>query len=212
MLFNVMEMPKTVAILSHFDALSDYPEFHAELESILDPDRTKIIKYIVLMYDRNSPLKRIEDITERKIKGALLAGFRPKKVGRKKYFKRVIDDILKGYNHTVNRMIVRYCRIQGNMKYTLVVAGQEDFYQSIGDLMSRSKESGASESAARQKMFSEAEKNLNKLEQLRLELLNEDNNLLLKQELYQVIEEEDRRRLRISPESRLIKDVAEDEE
>ncbi len=208
LLFNVMEVPGKVAVLTHFQALGEYPEFHAKLSNQMNKYRSNIVKYIVLMYDRKSPFKRIEDITERKIQAALEAGFKPvrNKTKNRKYFVSYVDDMLKGLNHDVNKMAIRYCRIQGNMKYSFIVAAMEDFYSSIYQSMNRSEEETSKDSQVRQQMLREAKKNMDEVEGMALEMLNDDNNLLLKQDLYVVIEDEDRKRLRISPESRLIKE------
>ncbi len=213
LLYNVIEAPKDVAILSHFKTLGEYPEFNLPLDNMMEKHRSKIVKYVVLMYDRKSPFKKIEDITERKIQAALKAGFSPKrsKSNKRKYFSPHVDNMLKGRMKEVNQMIVRYCRIQGNMKYAYIVAAREDFYNSIAQSMHKSEHETPNEAKIRQGMLSEAKKNMKDVEDAVLDLLSEDNSLLIKQELYEVIEEEDRRRLRISPESRLENDTEEEE-
>lgn len=211
LMFKVHEVPSKEAVLSHFDKLAECPEFLLELDS-LEKHRSKIIKYIVYVYDRNSPFLKIEDIVQRKVKAALKAGFKAKIQKNRRVFDIHVDQMLKGYNQNVNKMIVRYCRMQKSKKYMILVAMEEGFWGSLDRALTRSSNEAQTDIKIRQQILAEEEKNANKIERLTLELLSEDNNRNLMDTLYEVVDEENKRQLRITPEARIIEDEEEDED
>jgi hypothetical protein len=211
LLFRVNEVPAKVSVLSHFEKLGEHHEFNLELDGF-EKDRSNIIKYIVYVYDRNSPFLRIEDIVKRKVQAALKAGFRAKIKNNRRQFKTEVDYMLKGYNQNVNKMIVRYCRMQKSKKYMILVAMEEGFWGSLDRALTRGTNDSQDDIKKRQQILFEEEKNANKIERLTLELLNEDNNRNLMDTLYEVVDEENKRKLRITPETRVIEDDDEDED
>lgn len=84
---------------------------------------SKIIVYIILMYDLNSELRRIyADYFTRKREAAIMAGFNINRHGR---FSESIEEMLLGENDKVNDMIVRYAMLFNNPDYISLVAYTE---------------------------------------------------------------------------------------
>lgn len=90
-------------------------------------NKKKIVSYIILMFDFNTPLREdILDYNERKRTAALLAGF---KVGDGGYFKKEIEDALIGQNDDVNRAIIRYTMLFSNPDYMMLVSFYDMFFR-----------------------------------------------------------------------------------
>ena len=92
LMFNVYEVPKRNLVLNTFPELKKYPEFIADLGA-LKRHRNKVVRYVILCYDKNSPMHRTTDLIKRKVNSALIAGFEAdKKSGR---FETDVDRMLK---------------------------------------------------------------------------------------------------------------------
>ena len=99
-----------------FDAvpvLKLYDEFILELPP--DVSRAAVIKYIGVMYQKNSPFLEIESLARRKVTAANWAGFTRNKSGDK--FIKPYMKILEGRDESAARMIVRMCRIQKSTEF-----------------------------------------------------------------------------------------------
>ena len=104
----------------------DYPEFESHLNAgstqayYLETHRYKVIRYIVLLYDKNSPLwGTIQDFNQRKITALQMAGFEVEKSNE--FNVAVQQGIIMGKNPVVNTMIVRYVFLFNNPKFVLLV-------------------------------------------------------------------------------------------
>lgn len=119
--------PKNINSLKKLE--KEYPEFTAHLNAglgdsketyNLEPFRYDVMKYIVLLYDKNSPLwGTIQDINQRKITALQLAGFETQKNGH--FIPEVQQGIYMGKNSVVNHMIIRYVFQFNNPKFVLLV-------------------------------------------------------------------------------------------
>jgi hypothetical protein len=107
--------------------LDIYPEFNDEIPTNLKLSKNKIIKYIVYVYDKYSPLHKITEIMGRKIIAAELAGFN-KKGGK---FGGNIEKMLLCEIPQINKMIVRYCRIQKDSDWSVRVAYEDSLYSQL---------------------------------------------------------------------------------
>jgi len=204
MMFNVMRKKnRTRAVLSHFPQLAEHKEFNAELSLELRKHRTKIIRFVILAYDKNSPLRKIEDLIERNIMAGLLAGFTIEKKTNHKHFNKEIDLVLKGFNETVNRMIVRYCRMQGSTRFAMIMSARDTFYDLVHRVLKKSDDDGSSEAREKFKLLSAMEDSLKNIDDMSRNFFQSNDNEQLVEDLYVIIEEEDKRSLRIGPESRL---------
>jgi hypothetical protein len=108
----------------------DYPEFgesHLKaglgsnsIEYDLEPFRENVLKYVILLYDKNSPLwSTIQDFNHRKITALQMAGFKVQPNGQ--FSVEVQQGIIMGKNSVVNNMIVRYVFLFNNPKFVMLV-------------------------------------------------------------------------------------------
>lgn len=98
-----MAVPPKKSPEDHYELFQQYKEF---TEPTFDLDRSKLFRYIPLVYDKNSPLHLvIDDIKKLKGKAAELAGY--KKDNNGKYFEAV-EKLLTGQHTQANYMIIRY--------------------------------------------------------------------------------------------------------
>ncbi len=181
LMFRVDDMPDKVDPVEYFPKLKKWREF--------SPQRTwsktlknKIFKWIVLMYDKESPFRaKIGDARKRRFEVA-------------KYVKLVTDfnlidpkveSVLRGNDAEVNRMVIAYARMHRNSLYALVIGLDDMFYEDLFQV----------------KMGNTVKKQITttqrELETSITELLNQDNDAQLRWELALVMEEE---RLEIRPE------------
>lgn len=198
LLFNVHNVPKKESILNHFPDLKKYPEFTAVLDTV-ETHKDKIIRYIVFMYDRNTPLLEIDDYNKRKIKAVQLAGCRSDNDG---YFAPWTREMLGGKNREINAMIIRYCRIQQSREYALLVVGNEAYYNILLDITST--ETGNKDptlsATKKQELFMKAGAMNKEIEAMTSSLLNEAPDPELEKDLFKVIEAESVKNVKFSPE------------
>lgn len=130
LLFPVHTLKSGMDIFSVFPTLKEYTEFTIPLSATIP--FLKVFKYIVFTYDEKSPFfRQIEDLVERKKAAILEAGFKVNKDGA---FSDSVKSILNCEDGRVNKMIIRYCRLQGK-DFTNLIASQEAFYQINAELM-----------------------------------------------------------------------------
>ena len=123
-LYPVHTLKRGVSIFDSFPKLLDYQEFVVPLPGSISID--KVFKYIVFVYDAKSPFfNQIEDLVDRKKQAIVEAGFKPDNSGN---FRDSVKDILNCEDNKVNKMIIRYCRMQGK-DFTNLIASQEAYYQ-----------------------------------------------------------------------------------
>lgn len=119
--------PKSKASLKRLE--KEYPEFESHLNAglhdgktlyDLEPFRYNVFKYIILLYDKRSPLwGTIQDFNHRKVTALQLAGFNIQPDGQ---FQSVVQQgIIMGKNSVVNNMIVRYVFLFNNPKFVMLV-------------------------------------------------------------------------------------------
>ncbi len=191
LLFNVHKAPKKESLLNEFPELQKYPEFTTVLDKQIEPHKDRIIRYIVFMYDRNTPLLEIDDYNKRKVHAIRLAGSRPNTEG---YFAEWIQNMLIGRNSDVNAMIIRYCRMQHPRSYGLLVAGNESYYNILFDITNNESDKKGKD------LFLKAENLNKKIDAIKDELLNEAPDPELERDLFKFIEAENIRHVKFSPE------------
>lgn len=119
---NVMALDESVDIIKHFSDFSDWEEFKQDFGA----DRNKVIRYMVLLYDIESPIKKkIPDYVRAKQVCAEIAGFTADEEGR---FPENVDVILRCKSEEFNRMLVRYLRYFMSDTYTMITTMREAFY------------------------------------------------------------------------------------
>lgn len=200
LLFNVHKVPTNRAIFTTYPELKGYPEFKEDLDS-LQNHKNKVLRYVVYNYDSNSPFVRnIDDIVKRKIASAKQAGF---KIGEDGRFDKNVDEMLQGQVHVINRMIIRYCRLQYPMEFALILTGHESFYNILSELTTTSEDGRTStlnEADKKSALFGKAEGMMKKLDDTKARLFNKDINNGLDRDLFKVVEEDALNELKLSPE------------
>ena len=99
----------------------------------LIPYDDEIIRYIILVYDMNSPLHTtIKDHNERKVKAMLMSGFEADNYG--KFDKDVTDALIYGKDKGVAAMIVKYVYIFNNVDYSELMGMIEINSQILRDI------------------------------------------------------------------------------
>ena len=85
-----------------------HPDFHGvNAKSGLKTLKKEILRYIILMYDKNTPLRTSYNAYhKRKGYAAIMAGFQ--RDPRTKKFNNAVKDVILGQNDDVNKGIVRY--------------------------------------------------------------------------------------------------------
>jgi len=196
-LYPVHTIKRGADIFSLFPSLLEYPEFTAKLPPTLPID--KVFKYIVYTYDQKSPFfLQIEDLKVRKIESVKEAGFEPSHKGG---FSAYVKLMLNCENTLINKMIIRYCRLQGK-EFTNLVASQEAFYQINLQLLSNIK--SETDDAIK---FSTDKAKLDEVATKHAERLNEKARKFLSQETAQGIHddlwslaEDEAQNIKITPE------------
>ena len=182
MMFNVHRVPRQRSIVKAFSRMGKVPEFRKAMSGGID--KNKAIRYVCLMYDKNTPFRtRYPDIMKRKMEVALHAGFKLEADG---IFPEKVEEMMSGKNSSVNRIMVAFVRMHRNVKYSYLISIEESFYFLM-------------EEVARGEM-----KNLNRLKEIQgeieettMEMLNDDNNTNVKEDLFKYIEDQ---RLKLRPE------------
>jgi hypothetical protein len=182
LMYNVERVPEGASVLQFFKDLGKIREFKADAGEGIDND--KLMKYIILMYDKNSPYrKKYTDVLKRKIEVAHDVDFKTIEGGN---FEPPVEDFLKGKNEKVNKKIVAYVRMHRNYKYSYLVTIDESYYSLMLDILG-----GAT------KQIGSAKEVQGELEETLLEILNEDTNPYLRDEILRYMEND---RLELRPE------------
>lgn len=112
-------------VLVKFPVLNTFPEF--KLIRPLSFDR--IFKYVVYMYDWNSPLRvQIDDYKVRKANAMFLAGYELQEHGD---FSDDINDVLLNKNEDVMKIIFRYARMTMGERYSTLVSLQAGYQTTL---------------------------------------------------------------------------------
>lgn len=117
----------------------DYPEAFCphwlEHPKLINHEKN-ILRYIIILYDINSPLwETIKKHEERKIKAMLLAGFEHGDDGKFNY--DVEDALLYGRDRDVATMIVKYVYLFNSIDFSELVGMIEYNSQILRDIMNR---------------------------------------------------------------------------
>ncbi len=182
MLFNPLKVPDGENVLKYYKELNKYKEFKADAGEGID--NNKLMQYIMLVYDINSPYReKYSDIVKRKIEAAHDVEFEVEEGGS---FASPVEDFLKGNNEKVNRKIVAFCRLHRNFKYSFLVTIESSYYNVMLEILN-----------GETKKISEARTIQQELEETLLDMLNGDKDANLKDELLKYMEDE---RLGLRPE------------
>lgn len=165
--------------------INSHPDFQQNLGYELEKRKKKILRYIILNYDMNTPLRRKHsNYFKRKVEAAKIAGFKYNK--KEKRFANCVENILISKDDVVNAMIVRYVMYFHNQDYLRLVI----FNEWLGNIARKEMSKGDIE-----------KKNIDALNEISKgieELTNkifgtseiDEESKELKQQLYKAMEEE----------------------
>lgn len=156
----------------------DVPEFDVEL----DINSDNVAKYVILMYDMESPLrKEYTKLRERKAVAAQYAGFNLSR--KNEHFPKQIEQMLIGNIPEINVMIVKYLKLFNDPDFSALAGYLELFDVNVAELLK-----GASDTEKHKPLYDMTEK----LRQIIRELTDktfggQDDDMLIR-ELYRSIE------------------------
>jgi hypothetical protein len=180
MVFNVHALNPRTPVLNAFPKLKSFPEMTMKLDKL---ENNKLLKYIMYMYDINTPLKKIEDVNKRKYVAATLAKFPTNDHG---HFQENYERAMGGHNFKFNQKLFRFLRFHRSPEYAFLVSIENSYYNNLSKSMT-----GDS------KAYSAAKEQKNDLRQAQIDFLNDDDSEALAEALYEHIEMTE---LQISPE------------
>lgn len=129
MMFNVSAIPDDSDILDAFPEMKLYQEFSKRIPDGIS--KNKIIRYICLVYDKNSPFKmKYKDLTQRKVRVIMDVGF--EMVDKK--FPEEIEDVIKGKTPVVNDMAIAFIKMHNDISYSHLVMMETLYYQKMKDV------------------------------------------------------------------------------
>jgi energy-converting hydrogenase A subunit M len=128
MLLNVYPHKLGTDLFKKFPILDKYSEFKLEKKSARFNER--VIRYVVYSFDRNSPLTTIDDVLERRFEAIKLAGF-----DLNKGIPAEVDMFVKSLNSDINNMVIRYCIIQSNTDYMVLVTYEDALFKELARLL-----------------------------------------------------------------------------
>lgn len=110
--------------------VKDIPEF--QIHKIYNIANTAVIKYVILMYDSESPLWReVRSLPLRKAVAMELAGINRDKDNK---FSKEAEEIFEGKNKDVNSMIVKYITMQNTPNWSNLVAYENIYYMELAKI------------------------------------------------------------------------------
>ncbi len=184
LMIRIDQVPQGEDLLAAFPRLSRYEEFSYPMEH-----RDKVIRYVVLCYDMGSPLQNVDSLAQKKAMAAHQAGF----LYQDESFEAPVIAMMDGKILPVNKMIIRYCRMQHSRLYSLIVSGNEAFHEASEKLLVASTDSDdvLKDMKTKMEIFDKAKANAISLDNMSRELLSGDNSALIQKTLYTIVDNND---------------------
>jgi hypothetical protein len=169
-----------------FSRLKDYGDLFTN--PIKNISLERVLRYIFLMYDINSPLHSISilDQARRKVTAAKLAYFKPEKDTG--HFQKELLEIMIGQNERVNRMVVRFSLMFYVPKYTKLIAYMAAYEKQMTILLDGDQD---------QHTLKIVQGLEDEMENIITQIFSGDNSMSNARTLYRIIDEE---QLELSPE------------
>jgi hypothetical protein len=124
MMFDVSAVPQGQDLCNRFQKLGQIKEF----QSYPHPDRNRVIRYVVMMYDVKSPLRdTYPDLQLRKEAALDLAGF--DKNAKGDYKDEKVHLIMDMKDEEVNALIFEYLKLQNSRTWMMIVSTEEMFLE-----------------------------------------------------------------------------------
>jgi len=202
MRFNPMGMDKTKPIVDNFPDLKRFKSI-MNINSVYGKESEKVIKYLLLCYDPNSPaVTQIPDIYKRKAWCGYAANFETDKettVFTEKWYR-----IMNCQVESVNKAIIDFCSLFGSVTYMSLVTGYEALYRkqrTMSEEVSDDRKTVLESEKTRGELWKQIQALNKDLQALELQYLTERNTYLVA-DLYRLINEEVYKRLSLTPERR----------
>lgn len=195
--YNVMKYKSDVNLLGKFPTLGSIQSFKD-----YKGDRNRVIKYIVLCYDKGSPIlnRFMQDDVKRKTCAAEYAGWTANKEG---LFDTEVDLIMKCLDQDVNSMIIDFLRTFNDPGWALLMTGMESYYQKLQQIITADFGQGKRDvfqvEETKGKLFKQAQEMSKSLDDAAKKIL-QDENPYLRRDLYCTIDSDIKNRLVITPE------------
>jgi len=195
--YNVMKYKNDVNLLAKFPTFNQIDSFREYVG-----DLNTVIRYIVLCYDKGSPIlnRYRQDDTKRKVLSAQYAGWDTNQDG---LFSDEVDIIMKCMNKEVNGMIIDFIRTFNDPYWALLMTGTESYYQKLRQIINADFVDGKRDvfqvEETKGKLFKQAQDMSKSLSETASKLLMEENPYLIR-DLYSTIDQEAKNRLNITPE------------
>jgi hypothetical protein len=119
-------------LLVRFPKLKALPSF----ASYGHGDRNYIIRYIIYLYDINSPVRFYDDLDKQKIEAAILAGYETNSKGSFKDAR--IKKVLENEDDEVLSMIGDYLISLRNRTYASIRANEHTYYENLRSIFNKS--------------------------------------------------------------------------
>ena len=202
MRFNPMATDKTKNFMENFVELRRFKSI-MNIYSVYGADSEKIVKYLLLCYDPNSPaVTQIPDIYKRKAWCGYAANFETDKettVFTEKWYL-----IMNCKVEHVNKAIIDFCSMFGSITYMSLVTGYEALYRkqrTMSEEVLDDKKDVLTLEKTRGELWKQIQALQKDLQALELQYLTERNTYLVA-DLYRLINEEVYKRLSLTPERR----------
>jgi hypothetical protein len=184
MRFDPTKIPEGTDVLKFYKDLGKIKEFRLSPGEGLD--NTKIMQYIMCLYDYHSPYrKKYNDILKRKLEVAHDCEFELREDGT---FESAVEDFLRGKNKVVNQKVIQYVILHRSYKYAYQISVETAFMNLMLEIQGG--ETDTKSITKLGELRDELEANL-------MELLNQDTNPYLKDEFLRYVEDD---RLALRPE------------
>lgn len=210
--YNVMLHAQDANLIEIFPDFKANQEFHADLKFIDANgkehriDKSMAIRYMVNVYDPESPVKRKfpDDVTLRQ-QAALIAGFTHNEKGK---FTDGVESLMRCTNSAFNGMLIRYLRLFNNPTYSMLVYTNQAFYNKLQTVLDVESQKGSGSKGKseleyekiRGELMKQADELLTRIDKYAHTLLRGDKNPFLQEDLFALVDEESRK-LNLSPES-----------
>lgn len=190
LMYDLSKVAPGKDILSFYAPLAQMPEFAVPV--IIDGktmDKNEVIRYIMVLYDRNSKYNVCKDSLKMRECAAIVAGWKPdKKTGR---FPKEAEKIMRGMIPSVNKMAIRYCRIYHNFEYTGLVSDLIAWYKLCYDMNGEvNGKDDASIQMALKNMNARKEALEKNIAAKQKTILSVDQNPFMKEELFIMLEDD----------------------
>ena len=131
MRYQINSLSKDVRVVDIFPELGKYKD----LKPVGVMNADTLLRYVIYAYDMGSPFHKAGETQKRKLLAMEECGLKKPNTTFSDLDDELMD-ILRGKNQDVNAMAVQIIRLQNNVKFTLLMAQNDNYYYGIFLLMS----------------------------------------------------------------------------